>query len=192
MFVSRPSLICLQPAKEARNRESVGVWRLALGGPKGQGSLAQASLAWVALFLRASPRKGAGECRGNPYRPHPNSDDYLLRPFRADRVYCKPTQAEAWAEIPRPFGPRPASNPTGSQASAWVAFYNATGLKDRRKRKLRNRFGFVTSTRVHLPLFHCILMFQIRRSPNEPEHSKQNSPCHQRDHFGASAIGSNH
>jgi hypothetical protein len=42
--------------------------------------LAQA-LAWVSLFLRASPRKGAGQCRGNPYRPHANADDYLLRPF---------------------------------------------------------------------------------------------------------------
>src|SRR5258708_6654321 len=42
------------------------------------------------------------------------------------------------------------------------------------------------------PLFHCILIFQIRRSPNEPEHSKQNSGYHQRDHLGASAFGSNH
>jgi hypothetical protein len=62
----------------------------------------------VALFLRTSPRKGAGQCRGNPYRPHPNSDDYLLRPFRAGRVYCTATQAKAWARFPRPFRPKPA------------------------------------------------------------------------------------
>jgi hypothetical protein len=46
---------------------------------------------------------------GNPYRPHPNSDDYLLRPFRAGRVYCNATQAKAWARFPRPFGPKPAA-----------------------------------------------------------------------------------
>src|ERR1700745_812123 len=54
-------------------------------GPKGLGNSAQA-LAWVPLFLRASPRKGAGQCRGNPYRPHPNSDDYLLRPTNVRRL----------------------------------------------------------------------------------------------------------
>jgi hypothetical protein len=53
------------------------------------------------VILRASPRKGAGECRGNPYRPHPNSDDHLLRPFRPDRVYCNATQAKAWAKFPK-------------------------------------------------------------------------------------------
>src|ERR1700747_2598735 len=62
----------------------------------------------------------------NPYRPHPNSDDYLLRPFRAGRVYCNATQAKAWARFPRPFGPKSPSqgpsgrnrlqSPTGSQA----------------------------------------------------------------------------
>src|SRR6202008_5139195 len=57
------------------------------------------------VILRACPRKGAGQCRGNPYRPHPNSDDYLLRPFRAGRVYCNATQAKAWARFPKPFGP---------------------------------------------------------------------------------------
>jgi hypothetical protein len=34
---------------------------------------------------------------------------YLLRPFRADRVYCNATQAKALAKFPRPFGPKPAS-----------------------------------------------------------------------------------
>src|SRR5258708_22801688 len=69
---------------------------------------------------------------------------------------------------------------------------SATGLKDRWKRKLQNRFGFDPLIRRHLPLSRCILIFKIRRSSNEPEYSKQNSRYHQRDHFGASAFGSNH
>jgi hypothetical protein len=43
---------------------------------------------------------------GQSIRPHPNSDDYLLRPFRADRVYCNAIQAKAWAKFSRPFGPK--------------------------------------------------------------------------------------
>ena len=45
-----------------------------------------------------------------------------------------------------------------SQAKAWAKFPRPFG-----------------PTRRYSPLFHCILIFQIRRSPNEPEHSKQNS-----------------
>jgi hypothetical protein len=90
-------------------------------GPKGLGNLAQA-LAWVALFLRASPVRAPDNAGAIPYRPHPNSDDYLLRPFsssnpawrvfftvgapkqhlmRAGRVYCNATQAKAWARFPK-------------------------------------------------------------------------------------------
>jgi hypothetical protein len=74
-------------------------------GPKGLGNSAQA-LAWVALFLRASPVRAPDNAGAIPYRPHRNSDDYLLRPFRAGRVYCNRTQAKAWAKFPRPFGPK--------------------------------------------------------------------------------------
>src|ERR1700757_4594037 len=49
-------------------------------GPKGLGNSAQA-LAWQVLFLRASPVRAPDNAGAIPYRPHRNSDDYLLRPF---------------------------------------------------------------------------------------------------------------
>jgi hypothetical protein len=52
----------------------------------------------------------------------PNSDDYLLRPCRAGRVYCNSTQAKAWAlGFQDPSGRNRLQSPTGSQALAWVA-----------------------------------------------------------------------
>ena len=58
--------------------------------------------------------KGAGQCRGNPYRPHPNSDDYLLRPFRAGRVYCNANQATAGLGSQGPSRRSRLQSPTGS------------------------------------------------------------------------------
>jgi len=47
----------------------------------------------------------------------PDSDDYLLRPLRAGRVYCNATQAKAWAwSFQGPSGRNRLQNPTGSQA----------------------------------------------------------------------------
>ena len=37
-------------------------------------------------------------------------------PFRAGRVYCNATQAKAWANFPRPFGPKRLQNPTEARA----------------------------------------------------------------------------
>jgi hypothetical protein len=66
------------------------------------------ALAWVVLFLRASPVRAPEKAGAIHIDRIQNSDDYLLRPFRADRVYCNATQAKAWAKFPRPFGPKPA------------------------------------------------------------------------------------
>src|ERR1700757_3775444 len=49
------------------------------------------ALAWGAFFLRATPVRAPNNPGGNPYRPHPNSDDYLPRPYRAGRFYCNAT-----------------------------------------------------------------------------------------------------
>jgi FkbM family methyltransferase len=69
------------------------------------------------LFQRASPVRAPDNAGAIPYRPHPNSDDYLLRPFRAGRVYCNATQAKAWARFPRPFGPKAAPQSDRGESS---------------------------------------------------------------------------
>jgi hypothetical protein len=84
---------------------ALGGWRLA-EGPKGLGKLSP-GFSLGGVILRASPVR-APDNAGASISTAPNSDDYLLRPFRAGRVYCKATQAKAWAEFPRPFGPKPA------------------------------------------------------------------------------------
>jgi hypothetical protein len=57
MFVSRPSIICLQPAKEARNRESDGVWRLAFGVWRPEGSRELSPGLYEAELVKTSLRK---------------------------------------------------------------------------------------------------------------------------------------
>jgi hypothetical protein len=114
-------------------RLAVGAWRLALGGladgPKGLGKLSP-GFSLGGVILRASPVR-APDNAGASISTAPNSDDYLLRPFRAGRVYCNATQAKAWAEFPRPFGPKPAPSPTGSQAAAWAMFPRPFGPSGR-------------------------------------------------------------
>jgi hypothetical protein len=84
-----------------------------------------------------APSVSDGQCWGNLYRPHPNSDDYLLRLFRAGRVYCNATQAKAWAMFPRPFRPKPASKSVsfrpGGEPEPAPEIVSGPLLPDRRK-----------------------------------------------------------
>jgi hypothetical protein len=72
----------------------------------GLGNLAQA-LAWVALFLRASPVR-APENAGAIHIDRTQIQMTIsFVPSGLIAFIIKPTQAKAWAKFPRPFGPKP-------------------------------------------------------------------------------------
>ena len=63
----------------------------------------------------------------------------FLRPYRACRRGVKPTQAEAWAKFPRPFGPGPFGAQTflmsGADSKVWRLNLMLTRMGSRRTEK---------------------------------------------------------
>jgi hypothetical protein len=110
----------------------VGVWACRRVGPKGLRSLAQA-LAWVVLFLGASPVRAPEKAGAIHIDRTQIQMTISSAPSGLIAFNCDATQAKVWAKSQGPSGRNRLQSPTGSQALAWVARYNALGLKDREK-----------------------------------------------------------